>query len=161
MRIIKGQLICLLTILTCSISSIAQPMDVIFDYDDSGNRVLREKLYLPEGASNTNDSLQTFMDETIISPSERDDAALSRIDGRTVYLYPNPTHGRVEVELGSFNVDTDSGDWFLTSVKGTVLLQSENLEKNLKLDLGKYPSGRYILKMNLNGQHKEWIIVKQ
>ncbi len=137
----------------------SQPMDVIFSYDKSGNRILREKLYLPESSSYGVDSSQAFYET--ITPSERKDAALSMIAGREVYLYPNPTRGQVQVELGSFDTDADGGDWMLVSQKGVVLMQSETLEKEIQLDLRRYPSGRYILKMKLNGQHKEWVIVKQ
>ncbi len=133
---------------------------VIFEYDDSGNRILRQVIELrvapPQDSSNMN---STNMEEQSVF-DEINPVNSTLADGREVYIYPNPTDGEVLIEISEIRED-ETGELLILSMEGKIIEQKTELDKSIPIDLSAQASGNYILKLRLGKQNKEWVIVKE
>ncbi len=117
---------------------------VSFNYDDTGNRIQREIIFI--GDKDNSDSIPTQFN--------------SIIDKATVTIFPNPNGGRFSVEIQNADVDFDAS-LLLHTLSGTLIIKEENLNKLTNVDISKYENGTYLLSIIINDKKETWKVVKR
>ncbi len=74
-------------------------------------------------------------------------------------IYPNPTHGELVIEGAQLNKASNIS---ILNLQGIVLEQISNVNSNeINLDLGKYPTGLYLIKIENNTSSNLFKIIKK
>ena len=115
---------------------------VEFGYDAAGNRIYRRVIVLDGGQR------RAETEETYPLPAS----------GRTVRIYPNPTHGRLAILVSG---EVRSGGMTVYNLGGARLHASSLQEGENILDLSGLDDGRYVLVLNMDGEKKEYVVVKK
>jgi hypothetical protein len=115
-----------------------------YSYDTSGNRINRSIVLKSAQLDTTQLAKEIFNDE---------------IGEMKIVIYPNPTHGLLKIEFQ--NVETIHALIRLYNLKGSLIYESLNSEKNADVDLSGQSTGIYILKIVVENQTSEWRIIKQ
>ncbi|MDB4582942.1 T9SS type A sorting domain-containing protein [Draconibacterium sp.] len=128
------------------ISYIPGDTTYVFSYDDSGNRTKREIVLsksgtIPQGIS-----------------SENEDPILDKITSHEIRIFPNPTKGVLKVEIPE--LPEDKSNLYVYNLQGRMLINKTVTKHIHNIDLHKYPSGMYILKIVLGTEVSEWKILK-
>jgi hypothetical protein len=156
--------LCLVGSLLWAAAVMAQPA-FKFTYDASGNRVKRELIDLSEiplddqvgpeqmSASAANSNL---VEENYIQFAE---PSMASDISKLVSIFPNPTTDVVFVEFSEFAANS-TGQYQLSSATGEVISAASEIQQRMKFDLSGYAAGYYLLKIELNGTLREWVIVK-
>lgn len=116
---------------------------VVFDYDAAGNRISRA---LSNGASNA-----PSIGNTDIEPLTE--------QWQTLYVGPNPCSDILYVRFSQWT-DNDRCQLQLTNMSGQVFIEQLATSFQTSLSLSALQSGYYILSVELNGERKEYKIVK-
>jgi len=142
----------------------SQQQVISFEYDNSGNRVLREVIEIP-AAPLANDSTTVNVEGPKSKKSSDSIAPVNPVlsslpDGREVNIYPNPTRGQLLIEISEIK-EGESGKLLILSMEGKIIEQRAIKDKTIHVDLSRQARGNYILRLRLGEQKKEWQIVKQ
>lgn len=123
-----------------------QPLPVEITYDASGNRTCSKVLRLESAQGGIPYTENSFFTEAL--------------GGCSMKIYPNPTQRHITIVFDN-NKDESPGTLRLYDSNGRLLRESVIDSDTLQLDLGKYPSGIYIVEIvGTNGRSK-WKIVKR
>ena len=129
------------------------PLERIYEYDESGNRTCRHVLEMkgsPKSLTGQNNG----------DGSQEENAYyVSEIGEITVHVYPNPVRELLFVQITNYK-DFQSGELFLYSIDGKFLKRIPVNEDKIEINLSEYPSGVYLLKLKINNFHQEWKIIK-
>ena len=118
-----------------------------YTYDNSGNRLTRQIIYLK--SAQTNDK------------SEKVEKTATVLGNNTfVSIYPNPTSGMLKLNIGEHFRD-QSGSYVLMNSTGTIIESKHNLNVLETIDLSALPQGIYILRLTVDDETAEWKIVKE
>ena len=122
---------------------------IVYTYDASGNRTLRQK----EIVYNT----RSVVDGGSNEPEEYSDTlSLSS----KVTIYPNPTEGLLRIDItGMEQVDHSSLSVYGQS--GQLLLSVSPLSVSNDIDLTGYPSAVYYFNIFLDDKRSVWKIIKK
>jgi len=132
-----------------SATSHAQPK-YGFSYDSQGNRVTRSLIVLKSGAIPA-DSLQAKQVEKLLD---------DQIGLQKTRIYPNPTKGLLRIDLPALS--EKEATIRLHDSNGKLIIQQSAMEVNNELDLSAYPSGLYIMSIQIGPKdRKEWKIIKE
>ena len=126
------------------------PAIVTYSYDANGNRVSRSIVFSRMEEASSDDSLEKGCLTSI----------QDEIGHVTLNIFPNPTNDRIYVERN----DTEgNGNMvvFLSSVTGVLVCKVETDNNQTYLDLSSLASGIYILKVDVNGEHRCWKVIKR
>jgi hypothetical protein len=132
--------ICLALLIIISTKTL-QGQSIKFDYDEAGNRVQKEVIYLQPRKKV---AFQDFIDSTRIS------------------LYPNPTTDFLSVEVK--NTDALESENFLFKIldQGGKLIKRGTIKNGInQIDFREYPKGIYYLGLIRREDNSSWKIVKQ
>lgn len=143
----KYYIISLLVALFVSLSGHAQTT-ISFEYDDSGNRNLREVISL-KSASVPNSLTNGNQEEEILE---------SLIGVQETRIYPNPTKGLLRIDFPAL-----TGQKTAITVhdqSGKLVIQQSDSGRRATVDLSNYPSGFYIMRITIGQDQKEWKIIK-
>ncbi len=129
------------------------PLPRTYEYDASGNRVLRKTLELRNLTSTTQDELQYGTTDV------EDDAVYNEFIGeQRVTVYPNPTNSWLKLQFSTifsncqYKIVTSSGR----------LLDTGVFTGNVKvLEFSTYPADVYLLVLTIDGETETWKIVKR
>lgn len=136
-----------LTILLISfiISILSSPAQTIeYGYDACGNRILRQIVL-----EKTNKNLST--EENIFSEEQ--------LGAVQVRIYPNPTHGRLNVVIQSN--DELQGSIEVFDMQGKSIVRLPNAEYENDIDLSPQPNGIYLLRLTIGTEVSTWKIIKR
>ena len=114
-----------------------------YSYDAAGNRVSRA---LSAGALQSpriNNTRNMLADR----------------QGQTLSVGPNPTTGMLSVSLARF-ADADECRLLLSNMAGQTLIEQSMTSTQATLDLTSYPSGYYLLLVDVNGEKTSYKIIK-
>ncbi len=119
---------------------------ILYNYDASGNRVLSTREI-------------TFRSDSLAQDSDRlprhHELSLNRIT-----VYPNPTEGRLGVEITGPESLTGASITVYSS-SGSVIYNDQEIEEMNEIDLTSYPNGIYILIISMpNDEVSSWKIIK-
>ncbi|MDL2308125.1 T9SS type A sorting domain-containing protein [Bacteroidales bacterium OttesenSCG-928-B11] len=134
-----------------SITCIAQSYRREFDYDNSGNRIIRTielppEVVQPKSAFISNDNETSKFED--------------RIGEIVLYVFPNPTAGELTISIENYD-DLTQGKLSLYTVNGQLIREVVVDSPTITLDLSSYSSGIYLLSLLMNNRVKDWKIVKQ
>ena len=77
-------------------------------------------------------------------------------------VYPNPTKGNLVIKLQK--ALTENGQMLIADLSGRILIQQQVLtgQKNIDLDAGKLPAGRYFIKISNHSEfiNQSFVIIK-
>jgi hypothetical protein len=133
--------------------SFAQTTNLSYEYDGSGNRVLRHVIVL-KSTKVTKDSL------LMTSTKEKERSALNeKLDNREIKIYPNPTKGMITVDIPL--TDNDISRVSLFDIQGKMIMDYRSAGTTTDVDLSGQPAGVYIMRIILNNKSTTWKIIKQ
>ena len=130
---------------------------IMFDYDENGNRKLRNVIELPyvnknlaqtDSISGTNDTLTAEL-KTI-------EASFA---GNKVMIYPNPAKYDIIVEIENISdkkAEINVYDVFGKSVENIQVIANRTL-----IDFSQRAIGAYLLKMTIDNKSETWKIIKE
>ncbi|MDP3912945.1 MAG: T9SS type A sorting domain-containing protein [Bacteroidota bacterium] len=121
-----------------------------FTYDASGNRLTRAVILL-KSATIPVDTLQAKQVEKPLD---------DQIGLQKTRIYPNPTKGLLRIDLPALT--EQEATISLHDTNGRLIIQQPAIELNNELNLTVYPSGVYIMIIQIGqNDRKEWKIIKQ
>jgi hypothetical protein len=121
-----------------------------FTYDDSGNRIKRQFIQLKSGQVNANNANS---DEDVLIEDE--------LNNRKIKIYPNPTHGKLRIEIPGSDHNSLPVYLHVYSSGGTIIIQRNIKDRINNLDLSNLPAGIYLLRIGIGDEHSEWKIIKE
>lgn len=133
------------------------PNAVELNYDKSGNRILRQVIFIPgiiQSTGQQSDSLNTYKLATIILTDSivRDDIVVN--------IYPNPTLGKFKLDLENYE-ESDNIQYSLHTLTGQVITKGVVNTKETQFDLQTYENGPYLFRLIINGKSNSWRIIKR
>jgi hypothetical protein len=154
-----------------------------FGYDETGNRVWRDKVYIQNKSHQNNDTtnaqtsdsiLANTISEHVSTVTLSDNGQTSVNEGQTsesysnninqndlqITIYPNPTTGHLLVKIVPFN-NNNRTEFSLFDLQGHQLIKEICTKELTVLDLSNYTKGVYILKVKIGSNEKEWEVVKE
>lgn len=125
---------------------------VTYSYDAAGNNTART-IVLSSHAATKRSNRQAQPAEIELSP------LVDQLGGQRVAIYPNPTQGRLLVEItGGDIADVQA---LLLDQQGKRLLADRVQGNRLELDLSHFPAGTYLLVLHHAGGGRNYKIIKQ
>ena len=136
--------------------------EVVFDYDDAGNRTERNIIVLaPESTPNDSTLKTGELSDLPQSPEQTASTAIVETIGqRAVHIFPNPTGGKFTVEIEAIGEES-AGGLQLHSLSGEKIIDLKNPGRRTEVDLTGRPAGAYILSITINGKTQTWKVIKQ
>lgn len=126
------------------------PLARMYDYDATGNRVLRKTVTLRSAVAEP--------DTMEFSDSRKNADCFTEQIGRwDVQVFPNPTSGLLTL---SFDKPVGKGLYQVFSLSGKILMKG-NLAQKTQLDISAMPSGTYLLEIKIDNLDETWKIIKQ
>lgn len=130
----------------------------IYEYDESGNRVLRKVLELKNLETDTNDNILaddiSYTQENI---PKREEVFEEQIGDVSIRVFPNPTQGALTLQCDA----SVSGTYEVLSQSGQ-LLQNGRIATNIShIDISHLPCGVYLLRLNMKDKSETWKIIKR
>lgn len=129
------------------------PIPRHYEYDESGNRVLRKVIVAKSAYSNPTDSTTNFVNQ-----SEQDQYYEEMFGANKAKVYPNPTNGIVMI---SFDNPVKDGYYKLYSVSGQLMYESAIQSSSTLIDLSRFNPGVYLLDISCDGISDKWKIIKK
>jgi hypothetical protein len=120
---------------------------VVYDYDDSGNRIKRYKVVVTKSLAIDTIFDKTERDSTQNAAEESD--PFEKEDAFEVLVYPNPTHGMLEIELPELKTNQKT-HLYLYSQTGILVKQAGQLQKRQSVDISNQSAGIYILRITVD-----------
>jgi hypothetical protein len=131
----------------------SQTTNYSYEYDQSGNRVSRNVIYL-RSAKIRKDSLSEYS-----LKEKTGDVFRETINNTRISIYPNPTKGLVNVNI-QLSV-SDIARIKLYDIQGKLLMDNNNPGTMTEVDLSGLPSGIYLMQIFVNNKPATWKIIKQ
>lgn len=141
----KKILVFILIFISCGVYS--QQQRIVFEYDDSGNRISR--------------TIQTIILYTTEVPADSSllSVAEESIFNYNIKVYPNPTQGHLTIEIEDFTVESPL-DLVVFDRNGIVLQRHKIAQSVIFLDLSTYPASWYMVAFMLNQERRDFKIIK-
>ncbi|MFV0376511.1 MAG: T9SS type A sorting domain-containing protein [Mangrovibacterium sp.] len=132
--------------LTGLLCSQAAAQDVLYHYDQAGNRTERVIALL-----------RSYAEKSVAEAPQVYEEILAE---KEIKIYPNPTRGQLSVSITGMG-STDSGTVLVSDMNGRPLLTKSIQEGLTPIDLSDRPDGYYLLKIVLGTETSTWKIIKQ
>jgi hypothetical protein len=126
-----------------------------YDYDESGNRVLRKTLRVNLAPPAPPDSTPYTAN---LSPQIAD-YFVENLAHLEIKIYPNPTTEKVTLEIANWET-LQNGDFKLFTMNGQLLQERPVHSITTEVSLAGLARGTYILKVQINDHTEEWKIIK-
>lgn len=149
--------ILLFLIAGCFLPEVGRPQtanNYAYGYDGSGNRTAREKVITLKSADLMADSLSNPSAKTADKEIFGDS-----VEKRQITIYPNPTKGIVNVEIGLEGGDNARITVF--DLRGRMLVGLKGIGRFTDIDLSNQPMGTYLMKISIGNKTTTWKIIKQ
>ncbi|MCK9451232.1 MAG: T9SS type A sorting domain-containing protein [Bacteroidales bacterium] len=123
-------------------------------YDESGNRIQRKIIVLEKKT----DSLNILEQENLLSKYESQSYHDEIAGGLNLELWPNPTEDVL-------NISTNKPDEEILievySMEGELIISKNLIQQPDRIDLSKFSSGSYFLRINSKDNVSVWKIIKR
>ena len=133
--------------------------EVVFSYDQSGNRTMRT-IQWEEEITDTipvKDSTEQITEKT----GKIDDENLTALFGEMkVSVYPNPTVGDFQVIVEGWKPEADI-TMTIYSMQGALVLESKILQARTPVSISSRKDGIYILSVIVDGKKEKWKMIKK
>ena len=151
-------LIILVSLNTCFLSG----QTIHYDYDNSGNRLIRYiilqkagNITAPSVSTTGKNSFKDFAENSKMAGFEEE-----KLEEMTIRIYPNPTHGQLTVLISGIR-SNETADYQLFSQAGMLLDTKRRNGNEFTVDMERYPGGLYILRLMISGKTSQWKILKE
>jgi len=129
---------------------------IVFSYDQAGNRVKREIL-MKKSAE--------FQDTTVVHKPHVDDfetqkPVVDNFGKMKIKIFPNPTKGQLRIVIEEYPLGS-SGTLSVFTLEGKILRKQIFAESNSQIDISDLPNGIYLFCIALGDYKGEWKIVKE
>lgn len=126
------------------------PVPVEISYDAAGNRIIRKVLLLSKSSGSKG-----------YGETEADKISYYTDWMKTVQIkiYPNPTFGKVYVDMCGFESNTQKTIHVLDS-KGIMIYEKTCDEPMVEVDLSAFPAGYYIVELIADDERTGWKVIK-
>ena len=144
-----------------SFNSLAQTIEIAYDYDEAGNRIKREYKVIPvapvvETESESTSDKEATEAGTVATIEVYNDLVATK----QFNIYPNPTRGKLRIDMLNYSRNTQ-GSIQIFDLSGRLVGQIKNLSSSMELDITNEPAGSYIIAIIVDNEKSEWQIVKQ
>ncbi len=119
-----------------------------FDYDETGNRERREFIDLTKSAAIFN------------SNSGWQDAIEDKFSTYEIKIYPNPTKGRIKIELPTIDKSLN-GSIQIYDANGRLIFNKGSIGPTNEIDIMHVGNGCYFLHIHYQDETLQWKIIKQ
>ncbi|MDD3702083.1 MAG: T9SS type A sorting domain-containing protein [Bacteroidales bacterium] len=147
--------IIIFTLLLCValLQALTAQHSVQFEYDDAGNRIIRQILVLKltEADSLLFDSILPYSAETIQTTEMGETDPLIRV-------YPNPTYGLLNIDMTL--LATERSTWYLFDQQGKLTVQGKLNQTSGTINLMHSPAGVYFLLLQYSGGRQCYKLIK-
>ena len=142
-----------LSVIFVCINGYSQTSSYSYYYDQSGNRIRRELIIIPNP--------ETFSTNTIDSNKIiSNDVVSNDFNNINIAIYPNPTSENLSIEMTNMP-DELKGLIVISDLQGRKLYQTTQVKQKTIIDFSKYTYGNYILQITVNDIKREWNVLKQ
>ena len=122
--------------------------DIEYYYDAAGNRTIRKVIVVGGGGGGAAHAPH----------KKQDNYTESLAPELEITIYPNPFQEKIKLQaVGNF----EPYQLTVTDMSGKVIVSEKVTKPNKELSLTATSKGIYFLRTTLNGQFKEWKIIKQ
>lgn len=125
-----------------------QSQSIAYEYDQAGNRISRKIITV--GSSQIKRHTGTT-DSTVVK---------DQLGKQTITVYPNPTRGALGVEIKGSDV-TEQTSITVYNGQGVQLYFTKADVGLNSIDMSAYPTGWYILRVQIGSYKKEYKIIKE
>lgn len=143
---------------------IAKSQDFQYYYDNNGNRTKRELIPFKKTQDTVvTDSTASITDSTAVANNNQvtqQQQYKTILGDQKITVYPNPTAGELKVDISDF-AEGCKGSVLVSDMQGRVIYKSENINSSNIINLSATATGKYIMKLILDGKSNEWVIVKE
>ena len=130
-----------------------------YDYDASGNRILRKILRIQQAPSAPTDSIKNDgMQPANLSPHTTE-YFVEKIAQVEIKIYPNPTTEMITMGISNLE-NLITGNFKLYTLSGQLLQEHPVHTTTTTISLSGLPNGAYILKVHINDRTEDWKIIK-
>jgi hypothetical protein len=143
----------------------AQQLQVQYDYDAAGNRIVRKTITLQLAPPVSPDSTETIplpSDEVVsqMYPTSHEyPTFVEKIAQVEIKIYPNPTTEKITLEISDWQ-NLQTGTFILYSLTGQLLQTQPVHDAHTIVSLSGLPKGTYILKVQVNNLTEDWKVIK-
>lgn len=131
----------LMLAMPCVISA----QSVNYSYDSAGNRIKREIVMKTRALQQEESTAECYSD---------------MLSERTIRIYPNPTKGKLRVEIAGYE-NSDQSVLRIFNVSGQQILSTHVTSSWAEVDISSQTNGIYILHLSLNSKETTWKIIKK
>ena len=137
------------------------PPAVQYDYDAAGNRIARDSFGPCKTDGSDTVTTGNNNEQLLSQQNDNRNLPLEEQQGFNISVYPNPTHGQLQVaaEQGFMGLGNKIAGVY--SLKGELIFQQNITSSNFTLDFTERATGYYIVRVLADGYSKEWKIQKQ
>lgn len=119
-----------------------------YEYDESGNRISRKVILL-----------SSKQDQPRQDKSEQE-SINELMDAFSVTIYPNPTRGNLTISTQSTH-NNPLTELMLYNTQGKLLYKDTNNNNTNTINMSMYDKGIYLLIIMIEGNRKEFKVIKQ
>jgi len=135
-------------------SGFGQQYKVEYNYDEFGNRELRQVIII----SHKHDTVSEEISQNG-NANHQEHYDLSFAD-KNITVYPNPVTSGLTVEISPFDPDENISILISTS-QGVKCIEFQNVKAVSHIDLESHPAGIYMLTLQNGNLKKSWKVVKK
>ena len=129
---------------------------VEYDYDASGNRILRKVIDLQ--AAPPAPTMAVVQGSPEEKPAEPE-YFVEKIAQVAMKIYPNPTTEKITLEIAGWE-ELQTGIFKLFSLSGQLLQEQQVHSTNTSISLAGLPKGIYLLQVQINTRTETWKVIK-
>lgn len=138
--------------------SIAQSKTYQYTYDNAGNRITREIIYVSLKTTSSGDGTSQGAPPNYSSEMKRD-TVTANLGAITINVYPNPTAGVVSIDYSE--PDFTTKEVRIIDANGRVMYQKRAVQGNFALPFESLATGQYFVWLNINGKIKRFAVIKK
>lgn len=143
MKSLNGLLVIIALLFSIGVSA----QTISFEYDDAGNRISRDVIYLKTTEVDSSDNRQADVFKEMLGETK-------------VTISPNPNGGRFTVKIEGYDVENPP-QVYLHSISGIMIYEDRNAVTLTNIDISSRENGTYILSLIIGTERKTWKIIKQ
>lgn len=131
----------------CHAVANAQNFQTNYLYDENGNRIEVQVIYLTAGGASNQPAVEDLYKEDS--------------QNFTVKVYPNPTAGSLTINFNDTQLLEGGGNEIVVlDMQGRVIKQIKPVELSNKIDLSEQAMGVYVLRVKVSGITKMFKVIK-
>jgi len=134
---------------------------VYYKYDVNGNRSSRSITLSNLKSAEVPDSVNNTDSVNANYKAVQKEKFLDEIGAFKVNIYPNPTKGKLLIEITGGNGNSPNYSLEIYALSGQKLQIVKGSGYSGELNLSSYKSGMYIMNINIDNKKSQWHIVKE